>query len=131
MIELIKVNWSKAAFNGLAVALGENLHDVAADVIAGNSELWSVGGHGFVVTRFEVRNEYKTLILVGGQGEALNGNGYIESVKAFCNLAASAGADRVEISTHRPAIGRMVKAIGFEQVQTKYELNIREILKNG
>ena len=127
MIELKKLAWSDEAEKGLAVALGEKLFDVAEQVISGRCELWSVGGHGYVVTRFEINHEYKALVLIAGQGWAEDGAGYLASVKAFCNVAANIGADRVETETHRPAIGRMIKSIGFKEVQRKYELDLTAV----
>ena len=121
MIELTKQQWTNEAAAGLAVALGIDLPIIAEQVKAGICELWRVGENGYVVTRFELLPEPE-LVLVAGEGFADGANGYIESVKAFCNVAANAGAKSVRIHTERGGIGRLIKSIGFSEVERVYKM---------
>lgn len=130
MIELQKMPWSEDAAENLADALGDTLPVIGGEVVEGRSELWQVIGYGWVVSRLEQRANGDVLVLLAGQKIDGGEFHYIDSVKAFCNLAASIGCVAVEMQTHRPGIGKMVQQIGFKEVARKYELNLQAV-KNG
>ena len=123
MITVQKIPWNDHAEAGLKLALAGDLHTIKNQVLANICELWRVGDNGYVITRFETDHK-KELVLVAGEGFKAAGNGYIESVKAFCNIAANAGAETVRIHTDKKGIGRMIKNIGFSEVETIYKLEL-------
>lgn len=124
MIEVTKQQWSKDAAEGLKLSLAGDLQAIADEVQAGIAELWSVGGHGYVITRFEINGGKKELVLVAGEGFKKDGIGYIESVKAFCNIAAAAGAETVRAHSSIKGIGRLLQSIGFNELERVYRLVI-------
>ncbi len=130
MIELIKRAWSQEAAEGLADALGDKLPVIGGEITAGRCELWEVVGYGWAVTRLQERQSGLVLELVGGQRFEDAKFCYLDSVKAFANLADSVGAVSVEVGTHRPGIGKILNGIGFKESARTYELDLMAV-KNG
>lgn len=93
---LTPITWSKAAKQKLRPAGAVNT--LEREVLTGNSQLWSVAGNRLlVVTRIEVKQGVKELVIV-----AAAGRGLARTTSAIYDLAASSGAKTIRFHTFHP-----------------------------
>lgn len=113
-VEAEKVVWTKQAAAILAPALGDALPMVEAEVKAGDCELWRYPDDSFTVTRLEVTAVGRELVLVAGAGRC-----YKEKVAGWVRLAKAKGWT-VRVHSNRIGVGRWLKGLGFQPVETVY-----------
>lgn len=110
---MIRRAWSPTAARGLARAAGEDLDDVAEDVIGGRAALYELAPGTYAVLRMEQAHAYRECVLVCGEGRELH--------RHMPTLEAAArrwGAQRLRAHVSRPGMVRMLARHGLTVAQT-------------
>jgi len=95
----------------LARAAGPDLKEIGCQVEQGESECWRVLGRGYIVSRLEVTEQGKELVIVAAQGR----NG-LPVLDAFERIGKANGAESVRIHSERPGMGRYLKSKGYKKI---------------
>ncbi len=113
-----RVGWSVDVENCLSGALSdEGMAIVAGEVSSGVSTLWHVESHGYFITRLELFENKKELVLVAWQGK--NTEPLVEYLKAAC-VSEGINSMRFHTVISEKLATRFVKKMCFEPVETVY-----------
>jgi hypothetical protein len=116
-----KIAWSDQVAGKLRKALGEDEPIIAEEVKRGVSECWNIEGCGLMVTRLEIDQDRKTLVIVAGQGK--NAGLVWDKVPA---IAKANGANWIRVHSKRPGMVRILEPRGYT---TEYGLGENVFIK--
>jgi hypothetical protein len=106
-----RVNWSPQVAAGLARATYPEENFISNEVKTGICQCWHIHDHGYLVTRFEVEPDHKTLVIVAGQGRGL-----VKVLKAVYNVAKANKAKQIRLHSRRAGMVRMLEKLGYTVV---------------
>lgn len=111
-VSFIKQNWNDEAERALLPALDCDRDWIKSEVEQGVSELFYCAEFGYCVTRFEISETLKELVLVAGSGKNL-----IDAVNCLAEIARNAGADRLRYHTHDWRVATLFEGAGFKEYE--------------
>lgn len=116
-VVLVPLSWSDYVSDVMHEALCDDADLIAAEVAAGESELFAVKGHGLLVTRIE--EDFlgeRTLVLVAAVGRDVG-----PVVEGFKVHAKALGINKLRAHSSRVGMPRMLSRYGFEVTETVME----------
>ena len=114
MVTKEKIAWNSEADNALLSALGNDLCQIKKEVAEGSCELWRYDDGGYCVTRLEVTQSGKELVIVGSGVK----NG-AQKLREWVKLANSNGWT-VRIHSKRLGMAKFLERQGFGKLETVY-----------
>ncbi len=112
----VRVPWTQEAEKMLSDALLSDSSIIKQEVETGLSTLWHVIGHGFFVTRLEVIDQKKELVMVAWQGK--NTQPIIKHLKLVCENEGIKSI-RFHTQVNEKTASRFVKRWGFSPVERR------------
>lgn len=122
MITLIQREWTYDIARQLMRACGDDIADIADDVMSGRAELFEVQKKGYVVLRLEQLVNGKELVIVAGEGRGLR-----EVMPVLIDIGINNGANSIRLHTQRKGIEKMAGRFGF----LRDEVVMKKVIGNG
>lgn len=114
-MEIQKIVWCAAAAQALEPALGDDLEEIAQQVVMKAADLWLYADGSYVVTRLErIAGQQPELVIVAGAGVD-----YKQKVAGWMMAARELGYS-VRIHASRKGVFRWLEQLGFVEIERVY-----------